>query len=213
VTHPQPTTPQTQSGPGASARSRRRRNVFGGSAQRDEYVRLYEGGWTSAAIEAYAWHRYGEDIPASTIRTWCTKHQVQRTAEVLKLRNQPADPDRTLDIAGLRAQLIQLQAARILIDAEHERSMTKLFGSTRGEIALLNDLLTAHKGDLQDMGLMGKAGEKLTVHRQDGPEPERAPRERSLQEAFGLPPDADATELAKVIHLGLKRAEQPAVAG
>jgi hypothetical protein len=180
-------------------RSRRRRSVIVSSAQREEYVRLMESGWSSMALERYAYHRYGEDIPASTFRAYKAKRGIK--VEVSVMRGRDIDPDRTHDVVATRQELIALQMARIGIDAQHERDMKKLFGTTRGEISLLSMLLDAAKGDLQDLGLFPKAGETITV-KGDGPDPESIPKARTLAEAMGDGTAlAESSDLAKVLHL------------
>lgn len=189
-----------------SGRSRARRNVIGASKHRDEYVRLMQAGWSSISLERYAMHRYGEDIPASTFRAYKAKKGIVAEVTPLQAAAKVIDRESALDVISKRAELIALQEARIAIDVEHEKSMKKLFGSTRGEIQTLNALLEAHKGDLQDLGLLPKAGEFLTVN---GPAPEatseNAPKARRLSDLLGVGEEHEM-QAAKLLHMGLKRA-------
>lgn len=182
-----------------TGRSRARRNVIGRSPNREEYERLLVGGWSSFALERYAAHRYGEEIPASTFRAY--KARKGLAAEVSTLAKN-ADTDSMIDVIALRADMIRLQQSRIAIDVQHEQQMTKLFGSTKGEIALLDAMLSSHKADLQDLGLMPKAGDMLTI-RTPGPTPESAPRKRTLADLLGQPEmtTEQGIEVAKVLHL------------
>lgn len=185
-----------------SGRSRGRRNVIGRSPHRDEYVRLLEAGWSSLALERYAAFRYGEEIPASTIRTF-----KQRKKIVVKVSPfKSIDADQVVDVIGDRAELIRLQQARIAIDVEHEQQMKKLFSTTRGEIATLNALLDAHKADLQDIGVLPRAGQKIEIDDRRGPTAEEAPRAATLGALLGAP-DADPevqSQLARVIWMATK---------
>lgn len=176
-------------------RSRRRRNVVGGSPHREEYVRLMRGGWSSLSLERYAQHRYGEDIPSSTFRSYKARAKIESVSKF------GGDADAQVDVLAARSDLIRLQQERIGIDLQHERSMGKLFGTTKGEIELLSRLLSEHKGDLQDVGVMPKAGDVLelvAVAR----ETEEAPRDETLAEAFGVA-EGDELALARVLHLQL----------
>lgn len=198
-------------GASGKQRARRRKRVIENSSHREEYDRLLKAGWSSVSLERYAQFRYGEDVPSSTIRTyrqrqpWAAEVKVERFGEIL-------DPERAVDVLGERAALIKLQVDRIAIDHKHEKEMGKLFGSTRGEIATLSSLLDAHKADLQDLGLMGKAGETLTVN--TGAEQADAPRSPSLSEALGVDPK-DEAGMARVLHMRLKATgtEPPSVNG
>jgi hypothetical protein len=181
-------------------RSKRRRNVVSRSPHREEYARLLEAGWTSTSMERYALHRYGEDIPAVTFRLY--RKRIGCTQRPTKYGS--VTPESMVDILGARAEMIALQQARIAVDWGHEHSMAKLFGSTKAEIALLSQLLDAHKSDLQDLGVFPKAGETLTINGVAVRESE-APRARSLAEALGVDPGSEA-EMAKVLHLSLKAA-------
>lgn len=121
--------------PPPKKRSRGRRNVIGGSPHRDEYVRLMKAGWSSATLERYAAWRYGKDVPASTFRQY--KKRQKLDVQTSRLLNASfVDPDALPDVLTKRQELIALQTERLAIDAEHERNMRKLFGTTKGEIAL-----------------------------------------------------------------------------
>lgn len=186
----QPSQPQ-------GGRHRRRRNVVGGSPHREEYERLLRAGWSSLALERYALHRYGEDIPASTFRTYKKRKGIEAP------QSFGLDEVEAVDVLSSRAELIRLQKERIGIDVEHERSMGKLFGSTAREIEVLGRLLTEHKVDLQDVGLLPRAGEEITVHR-TGPQEsdEVLPKSRSLSEALGIDPSQEI-DAARALHLRL----------
>lgn len=195
--------PNQTPNPGLGRRGHGRRNVVGSSPHRDDYVRLMEAGWSCVSLERYAALRYGEDIPERTFRLYRQRAKVQRKNDAL---DSYADVE-SLDVVTERAKLIQLQKARIAVDVDLEigetRGMNKLLSTTKEEIRLLSTLLTEHKADLQDLGLMPKSGDKVEVSYPDGP---RAPAEgdfgraRSLAELLGADPAAEA-DLAKVLHL------------
>ena len=200
-------------------RSRARRNVIGGSPHRDEYVRMLENGVSSTTLERYAFHRYGEEIPASTFRTYRrrSKIEVKKSpwAEILK-----EAPEGVLDVLSLRAEMITMQRARIMIDAKHEQDMTKLFGTTRGEMAELGRMLDAYKGDLQDLGLMPKAGQSLEVTGSGGApliaapvEGVAAPKARTLGDLLGVSDPEVERQMARTLHLVSKQAEAQEEAG
>jgi hypothetical protein len=160
---------------------------------------MMEVGWSSFALERYAWHRFGEDIPASTFRSFKAKSGIVARGD----RFSASDPDALVDVVSARADLIRLQQARVAIDWEHERAMKKLFSNNRAEIALLGALLTEHRVDLQDLGLLPKAGEMLEVRALKGSE--ELPRHRSLADALGEAGVSEATErqLARVLHMAV----------
>lgn len=190
-----------------TGRSRARRNVIGRSAHRDEYVRLMKAGWSSLTLERYALYRYGEEIPASTFRTYKARQKIEAIpAPWAKEAEAVLDADAAVDVITTRAQLIALQRDRIAIDVKHERDMTKLFGSTRAEIAALNSLLDAHKADLQDLGLFPKAGERLTIETPDRPTAADAPKAQTLGALIGSSDEGEEMEAAKVVHLAMKAA-------
>ena len=191
--------------PPASSRSRSRRNVIRNSPNRKEYERLIQAGWSSISLERYAAFRYGEDIPNQTFRSYRAKMDVQRENKDFKV-----DVDETVDIMGLRADLIRLQAERIGIDYRLEKSMGKLFGSLRPEIDLLDSLLDSHKRDLQDVGIMPKSPEQITVS--SGPSPAEAPTHTSLAQLLGATDASEQVEadIAKVLHLNAKAAKKTA---
>jgi len=155
------------------------------------------------ALERYAAYRYGEDVPASTIRSFKQRKKiVSQRVDPEEMWPKVQSGDVLPDVIGLRAQMIELQRKRIAIDWGHEQSMNKLFGSTKGEIAELGRLLDALKGDLQDVGVMGKAGEKIEVSgRVEGPTPEQAPLAKTLGDLLGTADPGAEMELAKVLHL------------
>jgi hypothetical protein len=160
---------------------------------------MMEAGWSSFAMERYAWHRFGEDVPASTFRAFKAKQHIVARSD----RFSQTDPDSLVDVVAARADLIRLQQARVAIDWGHEQKMMKLFSNNRSEIALLAQLLTEHRVDLQDLGLLPKAGEMLEIRASQPPE--ELPRHRSLAEALGQPGVAEETErqLARVLHLAV----------
>lgn len=174
--------------------------MVGSSSNRDEYVRLMEAGWSSLALERYAAYRYGEDIPSKTLREYRLKHGIERKVKPF----ERVDADQVVDVVGARAELIRLQQARISIDWTHEQAMSKLFTSSRAEIALLSVLLSDHKADLQDLGVMPKAGEKVEIIAT--PSATEIPRALTLGALFGMP-DADhaaVAGLARSLHLATK---------
>lgn len=204
---------EVEGGEPTNVRSRRRRNVIGGSPHRDEYVRLMENGWSSLAIERYAFHRYGEEIPASTVRSYRkrSKIEVKKSPWVEILKDAP---EGALDVLSIRAEMITMQRARIAIDAKHEQDMTKLFGTTRGEMAELGRMLDAYKDDLQDLGLMPKAGQSLEVTGGGGsplipatPDGVVAPKAKSLGELLGTTDPEVERQMARVIHMSAKAAD------
>ena len=181
-------------------RSRGRKNVVASSPHREDYDRLMRAGWSSLALERYAAYRYGEDIPASTFRAYKSRKKVSAQVSPPK-KWEGVEGDVAVDVLETRAQLIDLQRQRIAIDWEHEKSMKKLFGSTRGEIEVLSRLLSEHKADLQDVGIMPKAGEKIEVtNRNAGPTAEEAPRAQSLADLIGASPESEMA-LARVLHM------------
>lgn len=188
-------------------RSRRRRNVVGRSPHRDEYVALMKAGWSSLALERYAAYRYGEDVPSRTFREYKTKQGID--AEVRPF--EKVDPDQVLDVVGARAELIRLQQARISVDWKHEQAMGKLFGSTRSEVQTLNALLDAHRADLQAIGVMPVAGEKVEITTPDRPSAESAPRAKSLGALLGNASlgAEDEAAVAKVLHLAVRGRKTP----
>lgn len=190
-----------------TGRSRRRRNVFGGSPRRNEYVALIEAGWSSLAVERYAYHRYGEDIPASTIRSYCNKHAITVRGE-RPFNLAHVERDTPVDVLGTRAELIHLQVARLRVDFAREQAEGKLLPTTRLEVLALNTMLTDHKADLQDAGVMAKLGQEIKLSG-PAPEPVGLPRARSLAEAFGVDP-ADEVAIARQLHLSLVPAQAQA---
>lgn len=173
-------------------RSRRRRNVIGQSMHRDEYVRLMKAGWSSASLERYAAWRNGEDIPASTFRTY--KKRLQLDVQKSRVLDGQFDTDALPDVLTKRLELIELQTQRLAIDAQHERDMRKLFGSTKSEIALLNTLLNEMRQDLVNVGMYGEGQAEAIV------EPD-LPRYRTIGEVL----EGDEQQLAEVLHMILPR--------
>src|SRR5690606_14500629 len=112
-----------------------------------------------------------------------------------------SDLDETVDVIGERAALIRLQQARIRVDWNHEQQMGKLFSSLGREIALLSGLLTDHKADLQDVGLLPKSPEEIRVtSRQE--QATVAPRASTLGELLGST-ETDPVkmqEIARALH-------------
>jgi hypothetical protein len=187
-----------------SQRSRtRRKNIIGRSPHQDEYERLILGGWSSLALERYAKFRYGEDIPAKTFRDYRARKKMQ-----VRLQAEARiDPEALVDVVAERAQLIAMQKERIAIDLRHERTMNKLFSTTRNEMELLGKLLDQYKGDLQDLGAFPKMGEILRLgvpqpHPADQGEDRVAPRAKTLGELVSASPDKEM-QLARMIHEAL----------
>jgi hypothetical protein len=173
-------------------RSRRRRNVIGSSMHRDEYLRLMKAGWSSATLERYAAWRCGEDIPASTFRQY--KKRMKLDVQTSRVLNASFDTDAIPDVLTKRQELIALQTERLAIDAQHERDMRKLFGTTKNEIALLNTLLNELRQDLTDAGVLGEGASQA--------EPEiELPKHRTLADV--LPGDEQG--LAEVLHMILPK--------
>lgn len=205
VTPRQPGTGPTQDDV-PTKRSRRRRGVIRRSEHRDEYERLIRAGWSSYALERYALYRYGEDIPSRTWRDYIKALEgsdlVERSRpEAEKMTLGDHDPDKLVDILALRSEMVALQQQRIVIDVGHERSTKRLFSTTNREIQLLSQLLDAVKGDMQDLGLLPKAGDILNVRHSRGPDPTReAPRYPTLAAALGDDrPDVEA-QVARMLH-------------
>lgn len=194
--------PDNTTEPTIQGRSRARRNVIGGSPHRDEYERLMVAGWTSLALERYAAYRFGEDIPASTFRAYKSRKKIRVAADQRKKPWAEVDVyDKIPDVIGMRADMIELQRQRIAIDWQHEQSMGKLFGSTRGEIAQLATLLDQIKSDMQDVGLMPKAGERVEfTNTTPTASAENAPRARTLGELVGGLDPAMEMEMARTLH-------------
>ena len=173
-------------------RSRRRRNVIGQSMHRDEYVRLMKAGWSSASLERYAAWRNGEDIPASTFRTY--KKRLKLDVQRSRVLDASFDTDALPDVLTKRLELIELQTQRLAIDAQHERDMRKLFGTTKNEIALLNTLLNEMRQDLADVGMLGE--------NKTEPEPEiDLPKHKTLGDVLA----GDEQQLAEVLHMILPK--------
>jgi hypothetical protein len=176
-------------------RSRTRKNVIGNSPHRDEYHRLLVAGWSSYALEKYAMHRFGEDIPARTFRLYKTRKKIIVAPDPLKELSLDDIPD----VLQERIRIVQLQKERIGIDWTHEQSMRKLFNTTGREIQLYSQLLTDLRSDLQDLGFLPRPGAQDTVPREAD---DNSPRYRTLGDAFGVVPELER-DLAKVLHLNL----------
>lgn len=184
----------------------RSRDLVSRSSHAEEYERLLRNGWSSTSLERYAAHRFGEQISSASFRRFRARKKITVTpSPFAKVAVEDA-----LDVVAGRAELIQLQRERIGIDVEHERSMNKLFGSTRGELRLLGDLLTEHLADLQALGLMPRAGDKLEITA--GPAPGEAPKTLTLGELLGTT-DGETTGMARVLHLRLKEARSSEAVG
>ena len=187
-------------------KKKRTTNAIGRSPNRDEYARLMQAGWSSVAIEHYAMHRYGEVIAASSVRAYRRRHNWE--VQTCTMDAAGLDPDVLLDLLHERALLIRMQKARVEIDVEHERTMSKLFGSTRAEIQLLSQLLDSSKRDLQDLGLFPQVGEKITVHgrvgqlapNMDDGRNRFTPPAASLGELVGQMGPEEEMRLARMIH-------------
>ena len=181
-----------------------RRDVIASSPNKDDYERLIEAGWSSLSLERYAALRFGERIDGSLFRRY--RQKMNTTIE----KADPEDEklarlrrDELIDIVQERADMIRLQKQRVMTDVGLEigsSGMGKLFQTTRFEIELLSDMLSAHAEDLQTLGVMPKANQQVEVtHRTGSPEPEK----RTLQEIMGS--DADSETLATVVHLALAK--------
>lgn len=169
------------------------------SLHREDYERLMRAGWSTRTLERYAAFRYGERISHMAFERYRQKHQIDPPTGYF----DKVVAEQAVDVLATREQLIRLQASRIDIDTQTEATMRKLFNSTHKELMVLNDLLSAHKSDLQDLGLFPKAGDKLTIT--DDREPaEEAPRADTLQDLFAVD-EAGARDLAKVIHLAARQ--------
>lgn len=154
------------------------------------------------ALERYAAHRFGEDIPASTIRDYCGKHGI---SSKVAHRFNGVEPDEAVDIIGARADLIGLQIARIQLDWKREQDRGKLLKGTSTEISTLNRILTQHRMDLQAVGLMPVAGQKIELSGVPTEAEVGAPKHRSLGEALGGDAGEDDATLGKLIHLALRQ--------
>lgn len=207
--------------PKPSTRHRSRRNVIGSSVHREDYVGLMRAGWSSEAISRYAGYRFGEDIPASTIRHYRNRNKVRAaTAPAFPglQQGQPGtDPEKRLDVMGLRAEAIQLQLARIRVEVAAEQGAARLLPTVRDELRLLNTLLNDHKADQQDWGLAPKAGDRVdplpaALPGVPSPAAAGAPKFQTIGEMFGVPDGSDAErEIAVRLHLATR--DGKAVAG
>lgn len=186
-----------------SGRSRGRRNVIGASPHREDYERLIRNGWDSLSLERYASYRYGEDIPASTFRTYKSRKKMSSQVKAPEGAWGQIEVEGLPDVLKIRAEMIELQRRRIAVDWTHEQSMSKLFGSTKGELAALGQMLDAMKADLQDVGIMSKAGEKIEVTQGMGlPSAEAgAPRQLSLGALIGSDDPEAVHQMARVLHI------------
>ena len=50
-----------------------------------------------------------------------------------------------------------------MVDVTHEEQMGKLFGSTKGELAIYGQLLAQYHATLQDWGVVPRSGQEVTV--------------------------------------------------
>ena len=186
---------------------------------RDEYVGLMRAGWSSQAIERYAAYRYGEDIPAATFRAYRLRNKVKASAVPafpgLK-DGASTDPEKRLDVMGLRAEAIQLQQARIRLEVTAEVEAGRLNPVLRAEIQLYNALLNDHKADQQDWGLAPKAGDRVdppaALPGLPSPAEAGAPRFQTLGELLGVPDGSDE-ERSAAVRLHLATRDGQAVAG
>jgi hypothetical protein len=203
-----------------STRGRNRKNVIASSPHKSEYKKLLKAGWSSLAVERYAMFRYGEDIPAATIRAYRKSMRLQVTASVMRPAKE-VDPEQVLDVALEMAELIQLQKDRVAIDVKLETQMNKLLSTTRMEIRELSMLLREYKETMQDWGLHPVRGVKLDVHgtlhpgEQPGPADDGrtryAPRVQTLGQLFdgGEVSQEQEIQLARMLHSVLPEMEEP----
>lgn len=206
-----------------ATRSRRRRNVIGGSPHREEYVRLIGAGWSSFALERYAQHRFGEEIPASTFRSYKNRSKIKVEESPWKAIVDGIQKDGAVDVLAVRSEMITLQRARIAIDAQHEADMKKLFSTTRGEMAELGRMLDAYMGDLQALGVMPSPKGGLVVEAGPSIRPPQAgdatpdgqslPKAKTLGELLGTQDPEIERQMAKVLHLSARQAESNGAAG
>lgn len=204
-----------------SRRSRSRRNVIGSSVHREDYVALMRAGWSSESISRYAGFRFGEDIPASTIRYYRNRNKVRAaTAPAFPAlqggQGKGSDPEKRLDVMGLRAEAIQLQLARIRVEVAAEQDLKRLLPTVRDELRLLNTLLSDHKADQQDWGLAPKAGDRVdppsVLPGVPAPAAGAVPKYDTLADMFQVPPGSDAErDIAVRLHLATRDGQ--AVAG
>lgn len=178
-----------------------------------------QAGWTSIAIERYASYRFGEDIPASTVRAYRTRKQLGPNTRPAFPNLKPgadSDPEKRLDVMGLRAEAIQLQQARLQLEHAAERESGRLNPTLREEIRLYNTLLSDHKTDQQDWGLAPRAGDRVDppAAMPGVPQPGAAepPKYQTLGEMLGVPAGSDEErEVAVRLHLATRDGQ--AVAG
>jgi hypothetical protein len=202
-----------------STRGRNRKNVIASSPHKNEYKKLLTAGWSSLAVERYAMFRYGEDIPAATIRAYRKSMRLQVTKSPLRPAKD-VDPEQVIDVVLEQGELIRLQQARIAIDVKHEESMSKLFGGTRMEIRELSTLLKEYKETLQDLGLHPVRGVKLDLTgrmhpgEQPGPPDDGrtrfAPKVRTLGQLFegGTVSPEQEIQLARMLHDVIPQVEE-----
>lgn len=188
-----------------------RKNVISNSPHKVEYERLLADGWSSLSLERYAAFRYGEDIPGSTFRSYRTR---KRITSKVSPRTGPipviADTDSVVDILGKRAALVRLQMKRIEDDMAREIQGETLNAQLRQEFVVMNQLLQSMKEDLQDVGLMPKLGEILTVQGPAIPD-SSAPKADTLHEALGIQPGEEVA-FARTLHLATKHGQAIPVA-
>lgn len=168
--------------------------------------------WGSRTVAKYLETKYGETIPDSTLRTWRQRRlkALERSGKVPEIWKQDEDPstargrvkaaltpeDTIPDILTRRLALARLQEQRVALDAEHEFSMGKQFTSNGKEIALLNDLYSAIKVDMQELGLLPQlekvAATQVTVNAHGGDA-----RALAVQGAGGVDPNATLESITK----------------
>lgn len=180
-----------------------RKNVISNSPHRREYELLMVDGWSSLSLERYAAFRYGEDIPASTFRSFRTRHRiVSKTKPRTGPIPQVADVDAVVDILGKRAALVRLQMKRIEDEMAREADGSALNPNLRHEFDVMNRLVQSMKEDMQDVGLMPRLGEILTVQGAAIPET-GGPKADTLHEALGVGPGEEVA-MARSLYLATK---------
>lgn len=131
------------------------------SEHRDEIRWLICNGWSSLAIESYLLQRYGLALPARTIR-WYRQNHVNKDEIVQRqIDDTDLDVDSLLDVVTKRANLIRLQQERVTQARTIEGNIGMLLPQESRELALLNDLLTDYKKDLQDIGVFPASPVKI----------------------------------------------------
>ncbi len=182
--------------------------------------------WGSGTVSKYLELKYGEHIPASTLRTWRGRRlkTLERYDNLPDIWKTPDDvvegsaeyhaielsrpKDELPDVLSRRMALIAMQEARVRIDLEHELSMGKLFSSQSKEINLLNNLYDSAKTDMQDLGLWPsrEAGPETMVNVQAVAQAEAKPQETSkVHEILDGVDREDLTRLGRVLTLARRQ--------